>query len=173
MRQMHPILATDDFVSRRSLPPEWDMNDTSNDFQDLLRQAAEMRCDGLSWATIATRLNRSAATVSSWPRKYRAAWQRWMAEASRAAEASAQAEARATLRQMLRSDNEKTVLAAATVLRKPRRRSSARTSTAPPELMELVSHVQQLSDDELRQLLATTPEGESGSSRMAPAAGPA
>jgi transposase len=129
----------------------------------------------MSWATIAAKLNRSIATVSSWPRKYRAAWQRWMQEATRAAEAAAQAEARASLRQMLRSDNEKTVLAAATALRKPKRPSASKPSTASAsaELIELATQVQQLSDDELRRLLATNAQDESGGPGVAPATGPA
>lgn len=146
------------------------MSTSSDDIDELLRQAAEMRCDGMSWTAIAGKLNRSPATVASWPRKFRADWQRWMSEAVRAAEAAAQAEARASLRQMLRSENEKTVLAAAMALRKPRRpaKTSVGKTSIDPDLAELISQVRQLPDDELQQLLERAASSGGSSPGMAP-----
>lgn len=150
------------------------MKEGIDELEELLRQAAEMRCDGMSWTAIASKLNRSPATVSSWPRKFRAAWQRWMREAVRAAEAAAQAEARASLRQMLRSENEKTVLAAATVLRKPRHaaKTSADKTSLDPDLAELISQIRQLPDDELQQLLERAVDSSGSSPGMASTASP-
>src|SRR5438045_1346148 len=82
----------------------------------LLTAAAELKAAGASWAAVAAGVSRSPDTVRRWPALYPAAWRRLVREAERQLLTDARAESVSTLRQMLRSEAEKTRPDAARIL---------------------------------------------------------
>ena len=74
----------------------------------LLTRAAELRAGGISWEHVATTLRRSAATCRRWPQQYPDLWRRLYATAARERLAEGGAEGLRKLREMLRSEDEKT-----------------------------------------------------------------
>ena len=82
----------------------------------LLTRAAELRAGGISWEHVATTLRRSAATCRRWPQQYPDLWRRLYATAARERLAEGGAEGLRKLREMLRSEDEKTRQLAAKTL---------------------------------------------------------
>jgi Homeodomain-like domain len=70
--------------------------------------AAELRAAGHSWAHIAAAVRRSKKTVQRWPQRYADAWNRAAAETRRDLRFGAGGEGLAALRDLLRSENERT-----------------------------------------------------------------
>lgn len=124
-----------------------------------LRLAADLRAAGVSWEAIASALKRNPDTCRQWPRTHAEAWRRLSRLAELEAARGAWAEARAVLRQLLRSNEDKSRLSAAAQLLKPRRVKPRRIephpiSTEHRELAEFISEVKGLDDDKLQQMLA-------------------
>src|SRR5262245_61450187 len=49
------------------------MND--DNLHELLKTAAELRADGLTWDEVASQLHRAVATCKAWPSRYQSSWQ--------------------------------------------------------------------------------------------------
>lgn len=92
------------------------MNLTRADLARLLARAAELRASGASWNNVAVALGRSAATCRRWPQKYPDLWRQAFATAARERLAEGGAEGLQTLREMLRSKDDKTRETAAKAL---------------------------------------------------------
>jgi endo-1,4-beta-D-glucanase Y len=92
------------------------MND---DMKNLLAQAAALRASGTSWKKIAATLNRDLNTVLHWPQRYPDDWARHrLAEDHLTADAFG--ESITSLRLLMRSENEKSRLAASVAVVKMR-----------------------------------------------------
>lgn len=109
-------------ASRRDLP----VRDSPEKLRALLAAAAELRAGGLSWAKVGEKVGRQAETCRQWPRRHPAAWRELFREAEAQVIAEAGAEARGMLRNLLRSKNEKTILAAAQLLMRCREERALR-----------------------------------------------
>jgi hypothetical protein len=96
----------------------------------LLTTAADLRAAGSSWAKVAEQVKRSPETCRHWPRRYPDAWRRLFREAEGHLIAEAGAEARAILRQMLRSKESKVALSAAQLLLRCRENQRAQEEQA-------------------------------------------
>jgi hypothetical protein len=46
----------------------------AHNLKALLTMAAEMRASGMSWASVANRVQRKVGTCSKWPSQYRPEW---------------------------------------------------------------------------------------------------
>jgi len=79
----------------------------------LLAEIAEARATGQTWESIAKKHHRRADTIRQWPRRYAAAWESCLHAAEVRLVAEATAEAIHTLRQQLRSADEKSAREAA------------------------------------------------------------
>src|SRR5262245_37829049 len=82
----------------------------------LMTAAADLRAAGKSWAQIGEEVNRSAETCRHWPRRYPHAWRQLYREAEGHFTAEASVEARAYLRKLLRSKDDRIVLGASRLL---------------------------------------------------------
>ena len=89
------------------MPPAPAMKPPPDKLLPLLTTAAELKVAGASWAAVAQRVGRSPDTVRRWPALYPDAWQRLVCYAERQLHADVGAESVTTLRQMLRSEDEK------------------------------------------------------------------
>lgn len=132
------------------------MSASKTTIEAALRQAAEIRARGLSWEAVAHDLGRHPDTCRRWPRRYPLLWRRLLRQARIDVTQDGGAEAKATLRKLLRVEDNKTRLAAAEGLLK--RRTSGRKQTAglspeDEELAAFVSEVKGLSDDDLEEML--------------------
>jgi hypothetical protein len=119
------------------------MND---DMKTLLAQAAALRASGTSWKKVAAMLNRDLNTVLHWPQRYPDEWARYLRLAEDHLTSDAFGESIMSLRHLMRSENEKSRLAASVAVVKMRTeqrklevmqsRSSAvrRTDSKPQEL---------------------------------------
>ena len=74
----------------------------------LLAVAADLRAAGASWEAVATRIGRRARECRFWPRRYPDPWAAMCRVAQRRRTVQARAEAVSTLRDLLRSVDEKT-----------------------------------------------------------------
>jgi hypothetical protein len=84
----------------------------------LLMQAALMRAAGFGWKTIALTLQRSESTVRHWPVEYREQWSIMSSQAMTDVVGEAFGEAVRTLRQGMRSQQEKLRIAASVAIAK-------------------------------------------------------
>jgi hypothetical protein len=130
------------------------MNPTRAGLARLLARAAELRAGGTSWEQVALTLGRSVATCRGWPHKYADLWRRVYATAVRERLAAGGAEALFVLREMLRSEDEKTRQAAARILASLLERTT-RTDHAGEEAETdpALEVVKDLTDDKLLDLL--------------------
>src|SRR6185436_19999054 len=109
-----------------------------------LTVAAELRAVGIAWEVIAGRVGRKPGTCMRWPSMYPEVWRRLLRTAGRYAEEESTNEARATLRKMLRGDDEKKKLDAASHLlktRTPRRRTKGAIRPEDRALAAFISQV--------------------------------
>ncbi|MFL5339409.1 MAG: hypothetical protein ACJ8F7_04505 [Gemmataceae bacterium] len=118
----------------------------------LLRRAAELRAAGKSWEAVGGAVHRAPETVRRWPREYPAEWKRCylVAEASLLAEAAA--EALQYMRVMLRSENERSVIAAGQLLLKSRladRDREEKPDREPDEEVAAYIEAAKMTDEEL------------------------
>jgi hypothetical protein len=131
------------------------MNQLSREFLQRLRTAAELRAAGLSWEVVAGRVGRAAATCSRWPSRYADLWRSVFREAVRQSEQESAIEARATLRKMLRGEDDRQKLTAAQqLLKAPRPRPRGKRMIAPEDrvLAAFISQLRSVSDEELDRI---------------------
>ena len=131
------------------------MNQPSPELLERLRAATELRAAGLSWEVVAGRVGSTVGTCSRWPSRYRDVWHSLMREAVRLTEQESAIEARATLRMILRGDDDKKKISAAQQLLRPAKpRPRDRRAIQPEDraLAAFISQVRSLSDDELDRL---------------------
>jgi hypothetical protein len=125
------------------------MND---EMKNLLAQAAALRASGTSWKKVAATLNRDLNTVLHWPQRYPDEWARYLRLAEDHLTADAFGESIMSLRHLMRSENEKSRLAASVAVVKMRTeqrklevmqsRSTARPAGGKPQ--ELSTEGQQI-----------------------------
>jgi hypothetical protein len=129
----------------------------------LIARAAEERAGGATWAATAARLDRSAETVRRWPAMYPDRWQAALRDAEFRLVGDAGAEALLTLRQLLRSDDEKVRRDCARALIRLRLDMTRLGLNTPadrpaseltPEAVRFIAYLDGHSDDELAQLTA-------------------
>ena len=89
------------------------MNDQIN---ALLEQAATLRASGVSWKAVAAAVGRDQSTVEHWPKRYPQQWSRYYRAAQRDLLGDAYGESITRLRFLMRSENERSQLAASTVV---------------------------------------------------------
>src|SRR5262245_39431983 len=131
------------------------MNQPSRELLQRLRAAAELRAAGLSWDVVAGRVGRAAATCARWPARYPVLWRSFFRDAVRASEQESAIEARATLRKMLRGEDDRQKLTAAQqLLKAPRPRPRGKCTIAPEDraLAAFISQLRSVSDEELDRL---------------------
>jgi hypothetical protein len=125
--------------------------------------AAEMRAAGYSWAQIAATVRRSKETIRQWPRRYPAVWNRAAAETRRDLTLGAGGEALAALRDLLRSDDDRTRRNAARDL--AHLANDAEPADAPAArtpFHTLADYLGGLSDEQRRRMLEDDLEDERG-----------
>jgi len=88
--------------------------------KDLLAQAALLRAGGASWKTVAAAVGRDVDTVRHWPERYPNEWTRFRRAAEDQLSADAFGESITSLRHLMRSENEKSRLAASVAVVKMR-----------------------------------------------------
>ena len=130
------------------------MSQPSEELLAVMELAAQQRAAGSSWDAVAAKVGRGTRTCRGWPAAYPDVWRRLYRQAERHLLAEAGAEAVAILRTLLRSQDDKTRLAAATLLLKSRG-----ADRDPPEepaddgLAGFVAHLKELDDAELDALV--------------------
>jgi len=131
------------------------MKQPSDDVLEPMICAADLRAGGASWEAVGRELCRHADTCRGWARDYPEVWRRLYRSAELRLAREAQAEARVTLRQLLRSNEEKTRLAAARDLLRPRsaRRGRKQGEAADSEVAAFISQLEGLSDAEIEDML--------------------
>ncbi|HLW64777.1 MAG TPA: hypothetical protein VKS79_05605 [Gemmataceae bacterium] len=131
------------------------MKQPTDDVLEMMICAAELRAGGASWEAVGRELRRHADTCRRWAREYPEVWRRLYRAAELRLAREAAAEARVTLRQLLRSEEEKTRLAAARDLlrARPVRHGRKPAETADSEVTTFISQLQGLSDDEIEDML--------------------
>jgi hypothetical protein len=116
--------------------------------------AAALRAGGHSWPHIAAELGRSPETVRQWPRQYPDVWARATADTRRDLLAGACGEALNALRNLLRSDDDRTRRdAARELVRLKVDTEPADEPAARSPLHALADYLGGLSDEQRRQLL--------------------
>jgi hypothetical protein len=118
-------------------------------------RAADLRAGGSSWEAVGRELHRHADSCRRWAREYPDLWRRLYREAEQRQDRESRAEARVVLRQLLRSEEEKTRLAAARDLLKSMSRSRGQKNAQPAdsEVAAFISQLRGLSDGELEEML--------------------
>jgi hypothetical protein len=123
---------------------------------EAVERAAEMRFAGNGWEHVARELDQTIAAIREWPRAYREFWDQQFAACSRSRSLELRAEALACLRLQLRSEDvavcrfaAKEVLAATEKIALPQSREPAPMS----ELCRFAAHLEELSDDEIAELM--------------------
>lgn len=107
-----------------------------------LTAAAELRAGGSSWAKVGEQLGRSPETCRQWVRRYPDTWKRLYREAERQFIAEAGAEARTSLRRMLRDAEDRIALAAAQFLLRSRDTQRMREEQAErPDPAQLAAEI--------------------------------
>jgi hypothetical protein len=131
------------------------MKQPSDEVLEQMICAVDLRAGEASWEVVGRELRRHADTCRSWARDYSEVWRRLYRSAELRLAREAQAEARVTLRQLLRSNEEKTRLAAARDLLRPRsaRRGSKQGGAANSEVAAFISQLEGLSDAEIENML--------------------
>jgi hypothetical protein len=86
--------------------------------ESLLAQAAALRAGGASWKEVAAAVGRDVNTVKHWPERFPEEWFRYLHAAQRHLLGNAYGESITTLRVLMRSQNEKSQLAASTTIAK-------------------------------------------------------
>jgi hypothetical protein len=129
----------------------------------VLEKLAAMRARGASWATAAANLKRHASSVRKWPHYYPDLWTKLLAEAEEEVLQDARAESLASLRQQLRNEDPKIVLAAGQQLLK-----AAPPDREPPpdcddDALRLAQYARSLSDEELAREISVAEAAASGS----------
>lgn len=124
---------------------------------DLLMRAAELRAGGATWDAVARELNRAAATVSAWPRRFPKRWQAAMRAAEQQTLGEAGAESVHVLRKQLRSRDEKSAREAARTLTQLHAKGRAAAPDPEPESSAsvnplLAAFVNGKTDEQLREL---------------------
>jgi len=152
------------------------MNTLPEVLADLVRAAATLRAGGSSWEVIAAKLGPHATDCSRWPVSYPAEWQRLFREASQRLALEAAGEARAILRALMRSDDEKIRLAAAQQLlkapAKPAVKPRPKIADDDAAIAAFITELRGYSDDELdRALREASISDEDGASSAAGADG--
>ena len=124
--------------------------------------AAELRAGGASWEAIGRELRHHGDTCRSWARDYPEVWRRLYRSAELRLAREAQAEARVTLRQLLRSKEETIRLAAARDLLRSRPAGRGRKSAEAPdsEVAAFISQLEGLSDVEIEDMLRSFLAGD-------------
>ncbi|MFL5339015.1 MAG: hypothetical protein ACJ8F7_02515 [Gemmataceae bacterium] len=128
------------------------MKSPSPELLELLTRAAELRAAGTCWEAVGRRLDRHPDTCRHWPAEFPDLWPQLLRAAQDAFRTEADAEARSILRGMLRSNDDKTRMAAAQKLLLPPPRSAA-PADADAETLALDAELRELSDDDLDQLI--------------------
>jgi hypothetical protein len=122
----------------------------------LIALAASMRATGQPWDAIGTAVDRHAETVRRWPDRYPELWRPTFRLVETQLIAEAAIEARTTLRQLLRANQEKSRLAAAGKLLTSGDRSRALDPEPTPEPPNgqcwACARFAKMSDEELRQM---------------------
>jgi hypothetical protein len=122
----------------------------------LVTTAAELKAAGASWAAVALRVGRSPDTVRRWPALYADAWRRLVGDAERQLLADVGAESVTTLRQMLRSEDEKIRRDAARTLLALRDKAKAGAGDdaagAGGKWSPIVAYLERLTDDQITTL---------------------
>ena len=131
------------------------MQHPSDEILEQMICAADLRAGGASWEAVGRELQRHADSCRRWARRFPEVWRRLYRSAEIRLEREAQAEARVTLRQLLRSPEEKTKLAAARDLlrSRPARRGRRPTEAPDNEAAMFISQIQGLSDVEIEDML--------------------
>ena len=129
------------------------MNASSPELLDLLTHAAELRAAGNSWEAVGRRVGRHPDTCRHWTTTYPDLWRQLFQAAREAPSMETDAEARLILRELLRSENEKTRLAAAQKLLQPRPRSGPAAAAADAETIAFLAELRGLTDDDLDHLI--------------------
>jgi len=88
--------------------------------ENLLAEAAALRASGMSWKAVAAAVKRDVETVRRWPERYPAEWSRYRRAAEDHLVGDAYGESIHSLRVLLRSENEKSRLAASVAIVKAR-----------------------------------------------------
>jgi hypothetical protein len=123
-----------------------------------LRAAADLRAAGSTWAQVAAHVGRAENTVRQWPTAFPKRWAAALAAAEAQLLAAAAAESVHTLRQQLRSDDEKARQGAAEKLIRYRV-AVAKPAPPPPEpprsdFRRAADFLEGLTDDELARFAA-------------------
>lgn len=128
--------------------------------ENVLKQMAELRAAGAPWAVVARDLSCAESTLHRRVRRAGAVWKRMLAAARSQLAREALAESVHTLRQELRSDDERSRRDAAGKLMRyglamrTRSKNTAKSAPAQPRsVTQLVAYVQSLSDEELDRLI--------------------
>jgi hypothetical protein len=88
--------------------------------ENLLAEAAALRAGGMSWKSVAAAVKRDVETVRRWPERFPEQWSRYRRAAEDYLVSDAYGESVTSLRVLLRSQNEKSVLAASVAITKMR-----------------------------------------------------
>jgi hypothetical protein len=143
------------------------MKQPSDEILEQMICAADLRAGGATWESVGRELRRHADTCRRWSREYPEVWRRLYGSAEVRLAREAQAEARVTLRQLLRSNEEKTRLAAARDLlrSRPGRRGRKPAEAADSEVAAFISQLQGLSDVEIEDMLRNFLAGDGAPAR--------
>ncbi len=130
--------------------------------------AAELRAAGATWETIGEKLKRHPNLVIRWTSLYREDWQRLSREAEARIAQQGTNESRAAMRLMLRHKNSKVRIRAVDQLTKLLRAEQARAKPADAHTdpSTFLSHLEEMSDDELDETLAEFAEHYQGRRRQ-------
>ncbi len=116
----------------------------------LVALAAETRVGGAKWQGVADAVKRSVSTVQKWPKQFPDLWKKHFARAETALMKDASSEAMHTLRQLMRSKNEKVrheaaqrILHLREARKKPARKAKDGAAGSPvPEIRQLVDYLE-------------------------------
>ncbi len=126
-----------------------------------LLRAAELRVLGNSWERVAIEMKLPVGRIRQWPVRYRRRWKRFHADAERRLLLEATAEAVATLRKQLRSEDEKSSRDAAQKIVQIRialqkSRNPKRAAGVPQtDLGRAAAYLEGLNREETEELLAS------------------
>ena len=143
-----------------------------------MRTAAGQRANGASWEAVAESLGQPVAICRRWPIDFSATWNQLLREAKAQSCNAGEAEARTTLRNLLRAKEDKTRIAAAQQLLKPHLTDPVDSAAerAPDEDREIaafISQVKGLPDEELDTLLRkAVADSRAGAGTCGPASPP-
>jgi hypothetical protein len=133
------------------------MNGIKPETEKLMAAAAALRAAGIAWSVVGQRLQRNERTCRRWVEEHPDVWRRHLLQAERQLARECRAEARSTLRHLLRAGEEKSKLGAAQqLLKKPSRRNTPPSNGQPDdgELAAYIAMVRETSDEELQQQIA-------------------